>query len=196
MRESLMFLPICWFWLVLLWVVITISSVLPSSSFKRLFVIHSFISLIQAWRLYIYIYIVSKGCSSSTALYHWYRPEDYIYIYIYIYIYAMYVIPQNYFSFSVPPWLQCFCVEAVAAPMCWQDSALANRIRKYVSSRSALTKLRDGQRPWKVMISVYMWTTQDRNPTSKLPSPSWWVVGLPVYKSIVLGDAITVKSLI
>ena len=36
MRESPMFMPICWFWLVLLWVVITISSVLSSFSFKRL----------------------------------------------------------------------------------------------------------------------------------------------------------------
>ena len=48
MRESPMFMPICWFWLVLLWVVITISSVLSSFSFKRLLVIHIFMSLIQA----------------------------------------------------------------------------------------------------------------------------------------------------
>ena len=50
MRESPMFMPICWFWLVLLWVVITISSVLSSFSFKRLLVIHILISLIQASR--------------------------------------------------------------------------------------------------------------------------------------------------
>ena len=51
MRELPMFImPICWFWLVLLWVVITISSVLSSFSFKRLLVIHIFMSLIQASR--------------------------------------------------------------------------------------------------------------------------------------------------
>ena len=50
MRESPMFMPICWFWLVLLWVVITISSVLSLFSFKRLLVILIFMSLIQASR--------------------------------------------------------------------------------------------------------------------------------------------------
>ena len=50
MRESPMFMPICWFWLELLWVVITISSVLSSFSFKRLLVIHIFMPLIQASR--------------------------------------------------------------------------------------------------------------------------------------------------
>ena len=50
MRESPMFMPICWFWLVLLWVVITISSVLSSFSFKSLLVIQTFRSLIQASR--------------------------------------------------------------------------------------------------------------------------------------------------
>ena len=48
MTESPMFMPICWFWLVLLWVVVMISSVLSSFNFKR----------------------------SSISLYHWYRPKD------------------------------------------------------------------------------------------------------------------------
>ena len=50
MRVPQMFMPICWFWLVLLLVVIMISPVLSSFSFKRLLAIYIVISLIEASR--------------------------------------------------------------------------------------------------------------------------------------------------
>ena len=50
LRVSQMFMPICWFWMVLLLVVIMISPVLSSFSFKRLLAIYIVISLIEASR--------------------------------------------------------------------------------------------------------------------------------------------------
>ena len=74
MRESPMFRPMCLFWLVLLWVVITISSVLSSFSFKRLLVIHIFISLIQASGQDIAVYF-DTDTSSWKEIYNWVSPR-------------------------------------------------------------------------------------------------------------------------
>ena len=70
MRESPMFMSICWCWLVLLWVVITISSVLSSYSFKRLLVIHIFISLMQASRQDIAVSF-DTDTHGSKEIYNW-----------------------------------------------------------------------------------------------------------------------------
>ena len=104
MRESPVFVTIFWFWLVLLWVVITISSVLSSFSFKRLL---SSISLYPWYRAQdkillsplILIHLVGRKYATE---YHQHKDESSTHVFQYSPRWVVYIV--NKIGPSTEPW--------------------------------------------------------------------------------------------